>query len=158
MGAIFYKYGNSMLMHSVGPGGTPASIDLFQDLAGESNMTIITGITVQNVDTYQFFTTFDDFIHYYYFGKGLGNMQISGVMFLDCNNSEIPGINTLYNKIGQKRGQTVTVTFGNQWFQGPLTDCSVSLISEPETMANFTINMAMTNHGLPAGQTTQSGC
>src|SRR5579859_7439346 len=48
---------------------------------------IVSEVLFQNKDTIQYFLTFDDLVSYFYFGKGLGSMVISGSIISSCNGS-----------------------------------------------------------------------
>lgn len=158
MGALFYSYGsNGMFKNSVGPGSAPAQIDMFSDLVRKDSLCIITQVGIQISDVVQFFLTFDDFVHYYYFGKGVGNITISGMIFLNCDN-QLPGVSDLLEGVGQKRGQEIKVSMNDHWFIGVLIDCSIQMVSEPETMVTFQANLGMIDHSLPSPQPKQPKC
>ena len=166
MGAIFHNYSDKgMIKNSVGGGAVPVSTDLFSgwfmfNQVQADYLTIITEVSITNNDVVQFFLSFDDFIHHYYFGKGVGQMRISGMFFTDCGGfftnagvvnaaGGMPGLGHFYKVLGEKRGTVVTIsTDGGMWFKGVLTDCTVTFVSEPETMASFTINLGMIDHSL----------
>lgn len=159
MGAIFYSYGkNGMLKNSVGPYAEPAKIDFLKGLVSGDNLAIITQVGIQLNETIQFFMTFDDFIHYYWFGKGLGTISLSGFLFGKCDSAEIPGASVLLNKVGQNRGQLTTCSFAGFAFKGVVLDCNITLIAEPETHAAFSINIAMTEHNLQSPPRKAPAC
>ena len=73
---------------------------------GTNGMLIVSEVAFQVRDTIQYFLTFDDLITYYYFGKGLGTMTVSGSILADCS-----GTWGLYNNfmqyLGKLRGETI---------------------------------------------------
>lgn len=159
MGALFYSYGNGgIFKNSVGSTTSPAVIDIFADLASKDNLCVITQIGVTLSDTVQFFLTFDDLIHYYWFGKGVGNITCQGLLFLNCDSGDMPGVEALLTAVGEKRGQEVQCSFNAFAFTGVLLDCNITMISEPETMASFTANFAMIDHTLQPPKPKQPAC
>lgn len=158
MGAIFYSYGNNgMFTNSVGSTAQVASIDLFDGILGKENMCIITGIGVGVSDIVQFFPTFDDFIHYYWFGKGVGSITCEGMLFLDCD-QKMPGLHDLLNAIGARRGKEISCFIGSYYFIGVMLNCNISFNAEPETIATFTLTMGMIDHNLPPGDPSTPQC
>src|ERR1700733_11447406 len=105
MAAIFYDPGTG---NTVFRGNMKApevvQIDFLNNVLSQfkDSMIVINSVEVTNNETIQFFMTFDDVIEYFYFGKGIGNINISGTVFssfdADCNES-MPGIERLYAAI-----------------------------------------------------------
>ncbi len=149
MGAIFYSYSNNnMFKTSVSSSTAPAFIEIFNNLVNKDNMCIITQIGINITDTVQFFHSFDDFIHYYWFGKGVGQITISGMLFMNCDTGDMPGVKTLLTIVGQNRGKEIKCGLGTFGFTGVMTDCRLDVVSEPETMVQFSLNLAMISHTL----------
>ena len=157
MAAIFYSYGNNSIFSKVGSSTAPVTLDVFGSLVNSGSLCIITQFGINTTETIQYFQTFDDLIHYYWFGKGLGSMSISGMLFMDCNGA-MPGINNLLTAVGQKRGQEVTCVMGGISFVGILQECNITMVSEPETMATFNITMSMVDHTLPSPKPAAPSC
>lgn len=125
------------------------SIPFLRNLIGPGSNMIITDVAVQNSDTIQFFLTFDDFISWFYFGKGLGTLSIRGMLLEDCNGN-LPGINSLYQNIGRVRGTEQLISFGNVVFTGVLTTFTTTVSTEIANVANFELQLQIVDHSLPA--------
>lgn len=159
MGALFYKYnGDSILKHSVGSQASPVKTDLFDELVSEDYLTILTDITIHTNDVVQTFLSFDDFVHHYYFGKGVGQISVRGMCFMNCDGDAIPGLDQFYSRIGEKRGQEVVFSIGAFWFAGVLQDANVTIIAEPETHAMFSASFAMTTHNIVSPELPPPSC
>jgi len=159
MGAIFYSYSDkSIFKNTVNGGSVPAYIDVFETLVGFHTLCIITQIGVTINDTLQFFPTFGDFIHYYFFGRGVGSITVSGLLFTDCDKGHFPGMNELTSKIGQARGTVTTCYLSGKFFRGPLLDANITVIAEPETHAQFTVNFALLEHDMRGPKPKQPSC
>lgn len=157
MAAIFYNYSDdNMFKNSVSSGAAPISTNLFEDLQNENMLCIISQISITHNDVVQFFMTFDDFIHHYYFGKGVGSISISGMIFTNCQGG-MPGLLAFYQRIANVRGKEVIMSTPGVTFTGVLLDCNVTMVAEPETMASFTANFAMVNSNL-SSPTFPSSC
>lgn len=161
MAALFIKYGNNgMLKHSVGSSTAPASISCFTELINNPRRysCIITDIGISTNDIIQFFPTFDDFIHHYYFGKGVGNMSVRGILFANCTDNAFLGLDILLSALGKSRGEIVTCIMNGHFFKGVLLDCSLAMVSEPETHIQFTVNFAVIDHGMPSPPPKKPSC
>lgn len=159
MGAIFYKFSdNQMFKNSVGSGGLAvcSALDTFNEEA--SNISIITNVGFHVAETIQFFQSFDDLVHFFYFGKGLGSVTFNMLLFLGCDSSEAPGLNKLLESLGNMRGKETEMHLGNIAFTGVLTDFSITVESEPETHYLATINLAMINHQMPSSAKASTSC
>jgi len=159
MGALFYNYGDQGLFKSsVGGAFPPVVIDVFQNLVTEKNLIILTDIGISVNDIVQFFTTFDDLIHYFHFGKGLGSMTCRGLLFMDCENNGFPGSDAFFDVISKCRGAEVTCSMGKTWFKGVMTEASVNIIAEPETHAQFSVNFGVIDHNIQSPAKTNPSC
>lgn len=147
MAAIFYKYTNKGLfkLNQGTSTAAPARISVFPNTATSNNLTLITGISIRTNEIIQTFTTFDDAIHYFHFGKGVGSMVISGVVFMDCSGN-MPGLALIYGVTSKIRGVPIVVSTGNYTFTGIINDISMNIVSEPDTMAEFTLQLIMTEN------------
>jgi hypothetical protein len=158
MAALFYNYGdNGLFKGSVSSHATPAFVSIFSELVGEDSLCIITQVGITMTETIQFFQTFDDLIHYYWFGKGLGNITIQGMLFTNCE-GDFPGMPIFLTMIGQQRGKLIECHMGGVTFKGVMQDCNITLTSEPETIANFSISLAMTENTLPPADPVEPSC
>ena len=124
------------------------SIDALDSLVGaESNLIIYTDIAVQTNEVVQYFLTFDDVIRYIHFGKGLGSLVVNGLMFSDCDSS-VPGTTQFYTMIRQYRGKKVTLSMGSFTCSAILNVSSASIVGEPDTMVNFSLQLAIVESNL----------
>lgn len=112
-------------------------------------MLIISEVLFQNRDTIQYFLTFDDLITYFYFGKGLGTMTITGSIIADCD-----GGWNLYNELmahlgtlrGKKIGEDDTLgplIVGGVTFTGILNSFTVRAGTDPNSLhtVDFTLQL-----------------
>lgn len=157
MAAIFYTYAtnNQTIFKSGMSVNNSVFIPFLNGLIGANGMLIVTEVTVQNRDTVQYFLTFDDLITYFYFGKGLGSMTISGMAFSDCNNY-FGSLPTLTNAIGKIRGTTQYISFGNVTFSAVLSSFTLRSSSEPNAVnyIDFNLQFDVIDHSLPPAQFT----
>lgn len=146
MAAIFYNYKAGDIFNT--PVTTvPISIDFFDNIIGENGMAIYTDIGIQTNQTVQIFLTFDDVINFFHFGKGVGTISISGLLFADCNGS-MPGITGLYNAVSAAKGSRCTVSLGSEFFIGTLMSTNASIVSDPDMMIQFSISLAMIDNSI----------
>ena len=111
------------------------------------SLVVITEVTIQNRDTIQYFLTFDDFISYYYFGKGLGSLSISGMILSDCS-GYFSGAGALTSMIARIRGTTQVISFGNASFSAVISSFTIRAGDENPNMMDFNLQMDIINHSL----------
>ncbi len=152
MGAVFYKLSNNNIFKAGGGGGQIVhSNALFSGLLGEaSQLTLLVRMSIQCNENIQFFQSFDDVIHHYYFGKGVGQISMDLLCFLECGNTSAPGLHTLWGALGKVRGKEIDVAFDGIVVSGVLMDFTINAVSEPETHYIICINLGMTKNGLPS--------
>lgn len=123
----------------------------------QTGILIVTEVQVQNRDTVQYFLTFDDVISYFYFGKGLGTLSISGMVFSDCNNY-FGGLSSLTNQIGRIRGTTQAISFGNVVFSAVLSAFTLRSSSDVGSLnyIEFNLQMDIIDHSLPPAHFTSA--
>lgn len=144
MAAVFYSpsEGRSIFKGNF-QAFTSISIPKFNDLVGVNAMSIITDVSIENNETIQYFLTFDDVVHYFYFGKGLGNITIRGMMFMNCAGNT-PGFNKFYNIIGNNRGRQIDISIaGVPAFKAVITNFGHSTTSDPVPVTEFQISLAI---------------
>lgn len=155
MAAIFFKYSNKgIFKNSITPGGTIVQSDLLSGITDAKYVTILSSVTVQHNETVQFFQSFGDLINYFYFGKGLGQIHMELMCFMDC--SDAPGLQKLWTTIGQNRGKEVSVAMGPIFVKGVLMSFSVTAVAEPETHYMISIDLGMTDSNLTKANITGS--
>lgn len=163
MAAFFHNAGNNNIFkNSVGMGEVVVS-DAFDQLNGQgSTLSIMTDVAINVRETIQFFQSFDDFISFYYFGKGLGSISLNLLLFLSCDGNgpgnTAPGMERLMSLLGSIRGQLTDFSVGNVSFSGVVTDFTIQIASEPETHYMVNINLGMTEHTLEQVNFPSSGC
>lgn len=160
MGALVYNFGNDCLFkNSVGTGQL-MFCDVLDDFAASStNVSVVTDIGINVQETVQFFQSFDDFIHYYYFGKGLGTITVNFLFFQECGSGvSAPGLNKLMQTIGGIRGKPTDFSIGNITFTGVLRDFTITVISDPETYYAVSMNLGMINHTLQTPEMEGGAC
>lgn len=112
-------------------------------------LTIVSKVGMQNSETIQYFLTFDDVISYFYFGKGMGSLEIAGMMFGNSNDM-YPGLRTLFDKvIGKNRGKKLPVSFGSFVFYGVIDRHTLSVDAETG-IADFSLGLSIIDHTLPS--------
>lgn len=122
-----------------------------------STLLLLTRVGMRNVDTIQYFLTFDDVVGYFYFGKGIGSLELGGMMFTDASNT-FPGLRTLFEKIiGANRGKVVPVSFGSFVFNCVIGEHTINMDSE-NGYGEFSINMSIIDHNLPSKKPNSSVC
>jgi hypothetical protein len=157
MAALFFQYSNSgIFKNSVGPGGKIVNCDLFDGIINESGVSILTSMSVQHSETVQFFQSFGDLVHYFYFGRGVGQIHFDLMCFLKCQSDQAPGIQKLWSSIGSKRGQKVTVSFNSISVTGILTGFNITAVAEPETHYLVSIDLGMIDSSLKKSSVTGS--
>lgn len=150
MAAIFYNINPEK---SLFKGGltliSPVRLNFMEGFIGPASLAIVTRVGIQNRDTIQYFMTFDDAIHYFYFGKGMGQISISG-MILSDDTGAMPGVSHYYNNvIGQNRGKSVYVSMGNITFEGVISNFTTDTTVDPEFVTQYEITLTIVNHNIP---------
>lgn len=156
MAALFHSFGDSILKTSVGD-GTLSVCEIFDDFNG-NNFSIITDVAVHATETIQFSQSFDDYIHYYHFGKGVGSITFNLLLFTECGSADSPGLGSLLSKLGENRGQDITISLADVTFTGVLLDFTVQIVAEPETHFAVSVNLGMTDHTLQSSKGDSGSC
>ena len=131
--------------------GASASNGSIQTQLENSGFVVINEVVFQNRDTIQFFLTFDDLVSYFYFGKGLGTMTITGSVMTDCYGDTL-GWGTLHDfmqMLGSKRGQRIGsktndyLTMSGVSLEGVLSSFTVRASAELNslTSVDFTLQL-----------------
>lgn len=155
MAAIFYKYSDKgMFKNSVGGGAVPLLSNVFDEFNDENNLAILTQYSVTHNEVNQFFPTFDNFVHHFYFGGGLGTISLAGVFYQGCAGNgpsgQFPGLDAMKDIISNLRGEKVKFSLGKFSFFAVLNDFNLVEVSEPETMINFTFNLTIVLNNMPS--------
>lgn len=136
---------------------TSVRVPFLDTLLTKGNLAVITEMGIQNNETIQFFMTFDDAINWFYFGKGLGSLTIRG-MLLTCDDGT-PGLPILMDDVMRKtRGRSVDVSLGNAVFRCILTSFNLNLTQDPAPVVEFTLNLSIYAHNLPARERLNLPC
>jgi hypothetical protein len=150
MAAVFY---NSSQNESLFKGDiavvNAVQIDFLKNFVGPASMAIITSVGAQNGDIFQYFITFDDVISYFYFGRGIGTITVSGIIFADCR-GQMNGLNDFYvGGIGGARGRPVNVSIGRTVFRGVVSNFTTNTVADPNYMTEFTVTIQVLSHNIP---------
>lgn len=125
-------------------------IDFMNGFVGPDTMAIITSVSTNNTETIQYFLSFDDVINYFYFGKGLGSLTISGLIFSDCY-GRMGGVDSLYfDAIGKARGKVVSVSIGRAVFRCVIQNFTTEVQVQDTYLTAFSINLSIIDHNLPS--------
>jgi hypothetical protein len=145
MAAFFYTYGPNDIFQTIpGDNSSLISIEYLDNLvSSKSALAIYTDIQFQSTEINQIFPTFDNVIHYLQFGKGVGSINVSGLIFSACDHS-IPGIASLYSSFQSMRNKKVTVSMSGISFYAIVASCTCNITGEPDTMAQFQISLQIT--------------
>lgn len=140
-------HGNQVVHHGI-------VIPFLEDLINSNSMLIVNEVTIQNRDTVQYFLTFNDVVSWFYFGKGLGSLSISGLLLSKCDGDgagQFPGIQDLYNRIGTIRGKAQTIYFGGFSFTCVLSNYTFRANADEASvnMIDFNLQMEIVDHQIP---------
>lgn len=159
MAALFFKYTDTgIFKNSVGAGGKIVNSDLLEGIVDTPDaVTILTSVSITHNETVQFFQSFGDLVHYFYFGRGLGQIHLELMCFLDCKSKDsAPGLKKIWDKIGEKRGKKIDLTFDAVTVSGVLTNFNISVVAEPETHFIISLDLGMIESNLPNANITGS--
>lgn len=121
---------------------TAIKVPFLNELIGKDAMAIVTDIGIENTENIQYFLTFDDIVSYFYFGSGLGNITIRGMLFMNCEGT-MPGMEKYYQVIGKNRGKAILISAGGIAFKAVINSFSLSSSAEPTMSADFQINLTI---------------
>lgn len=156
MAAIYYTSSTKDVFKNGIDFKAPINISILSDVfQTPDNLALVTSVALQSTEVIQFFLTFDDVINYLFFGKGLGSLTISGILFCDCSGN-IPGLGTFMTSYGKSRGQPVQMSIGSVVFEGIISNLACTLIAEPDTMMEFTLQVSLIKNSLPTTTGTSS--
>jgi len=93
----------------------------------------------------QFFLAFDDVIKFIHFGKALGNIQIEGTMYANCDYG-IPAFPKYKDAFSALRGIPQTIQVYDVVMEAVMTSSSVTVIGDPDTLAKFSFQFAVIDH------------
>jgi hypothetical protein len=139
--------GKDLFKREAGDASHLIKVPQIDDVIGKSGLAVYTDVTLQLGETIQYFLTFDDVIKFIHFGKGVGSIVANGILFSDCR-SDIVGLPKILNAIRGLRGEETQVLIGSETFTTILTNASINIIGEPDTMANFQVVFSVVNHNL----------
>jgi len=136
---------------------TAVKIPFLDNLLTPGNLAIITELSMQNSETVQFFMTFDDVISWFYFGKGLGQMSIRGLLL--TNEGGTPGLPILLRDVMKStRGKSVQVSIGNTVFRSVMTSFTLNMTQDPSPVVEFTLGLNIVGHTLPTRELLHTNC
>jgi hypothetical protein len=128
---------------------------------GQNGTLVISEVVFQNRDTIQYFLTFDDLITYFYFGKGLGTVTISGSVIADLNNTNSANnmswftLGNFMQMLGSWRGKTIgnlstngnSLIIGGISMEGVLSSFTIRASAQADTLmtVDFTLQLDIIN-------------
>jgi phosphotransferase system IIA component len=130
-------------------GAADAFIDIpgVRNIISKDSLAVYNTISVQLGETIQYFLTFDDVIKYIHFGKGLGTLTVEGMLFSDCD-ANIPGLKKYKQAFSLLRGEQIDITILPMVLTCVMTGSQFTILSEPDTMAQFAFSFSIVNHTL----------
>jgi hypothetical protein len=84
------------------------------------------------------FQTFGGLIPYIQLGKGVGQIMVTGDIYMNCQN-QLPGIKTYYQKFGQMRNSKVMISLLGVTFSGIIANSTGDLAEENDTIFRFAL-------------------
>lgn len=110
--------------------------------------TIITDVSIDSEDTIQYILTFDDVVNWFHFGRGLGQINIRGMIFTDCD-GKVPGLGLFHQAISRSRGKVVTISMGWITFDGLIQRFNTTLTADPAPVIEFSVSVTVISHSMP---------
>ncbi len=147
MPAAFFILQKNDIFKSVGAAQHLIKIPKVEDIIGAENIAIYNSASITLNETIQYFMSFDDVIKFIHFGKGLGTLAVDGAMFSDKDGG-LPGFKKYIAAVSELRGKEQDIVLGDKTFTVVMTNSQFSIMSEPDTMAQFSFNFAIVNHDL----------
>jgi hypothetical protein len=147
MSATFFTLSKSDLFKSGGSASSLVSIPSVDSIVSKSGIAVYNSVSVQVGETIQYFLTFDDVIKFIHFGKGVGAVNVDGTIYSTCD-GDLPGLSKVGSAISALRGSPVKVSVGPIVVTAVLTSAQVTVVGDPDTMANFLFNFAVVDHQL----------
>lgn len=151
MAAIFYEDKGEAMFR---PGVAVQSfikVQFLDKLLGDDRkkaMLVLSSVEIQSNEVVQVFMTFDDVVKYFYFGKGVGQLNITGTIYStfdkDCK-EEMSGTDMLYEAVDAVRGTLVKVSLGKVTFSGVISNFRTSTSAEPTLATEFSITILVTD-------------
>jgi hypothetical protein len=148
MPAAFFSLGaNDVFKQNIGNGQALVTIPEVDKIVERDGLAIYNNVSLQLSETIQYFLSFDDVIKFIHFGKGVGALVVDGTLFGDCYGN-IPGLNKFRAAVTELRGEEQIVTIGGMVVTAIMTQAQVSLVGDPDTMAQFNFTFSIVDHGL----------
>ena len=136
---------------------TAVKLPFLEELLAPKNLALITEVSMQNAETIQFFMTFDDVISWFYFGKGLGQMLVRGMLLI--NETGTPGLSVLLQDVMKNtRGKSVQISIGNIVFRCVMTSFNLNMTQDPSPVVEFTLGLSIVSHNLPTREQQNLPC
>jgi hypothetical protein len=147
MPATFLSLQQDLFKQNTGGGQTLLLIPAVDNIVGKEGLAIYNQVSMQFGETIQYFMTFDDVIKFIHFGKGLGTLVVEGIMFSTCGGA-VPGLVKFRNAFSALRGNAVKIELYGIVVAAVMTNAQVSIMSDPDTMGQFSFNFSIVNHVL----------
>jgi len=149
MAAVFVNFSSSKtdLFKFGGSGATGlVQIAALDELINKANLAIYTGVSVSINQTVQYLLTFGDIIRFINFGKGLGSITITGIIFTGCDSKFSKNAN-FFKTLAPLRGQALAVSMLGYACKAVLISVNAELVAEPDTMLNFSLTFNIVSEG-----------
>lgn len=148
MPAAFFSLGsNDLFKQSAGGGSALISIPQVDKIVSPGSLALYNSVSLQLGETLQYFLSFDDVIKFIHFGKGVGVLTVDGTLYGDCS-GDIPAMNSFRSAVGALRGKEQPVTIGGIVVTAIMTQAQVTVIADPDTMAQFNFAFSIVDHQL----------
>jgi hypothetical protein len=145
MPAKFLKLVTTDLFKSGGTAPPNLKIPEVDNIVEPEVIAMYDSVGAQFGETCQFFLAFDDVIKFIHFGKALGNIQVEGTMYANCD-YELPAFNKYKDAFSALRGKPIEVQIYDVTVKAVMTGSSVTVIGDPDTLAKFSFQFAVVDH------------
>lgn len=148
MPATFFNLSKDDVFKSGGGGAQHlVKIPMVDDIVSNEGLAIYNSVSLMLNETIQYFLTFDDVIKFIHFGKGVGTVNVEGTMYCTCEGA-LPGLSKFSIAVSKLRGKQQSIAVGSTIVSAILTQANVTVVNEPDTMANFAFAFSIVNHNL----------
>jgi hypothetical protein len=146
MPATFFKLSKTDL-YKTGGNGSEITIPSVDDIIKPDAIAMYDSVGSNLGETCQFFLAFDDVIKFIHFGKSLGNIQVEGTMYCDCDYT-LPAFRKYKEAFSQLRGIPIDISIYGIVMKAVMVNSSVTVIGDPDTLAKFSFQFAVVDHQL----------
>lgn len=146
MSAVLVAHGGNDMFKTGGSASHMLYIPAVQDIvSSRGGIAMYNSVSVKLSETIQYFLTFDDVIKVIHFGKAVGALNVEGTLFSDCS-GYIPGLRNFASAFYSLRGIVIPAVIGSFSLKVIMTDAQVTIIGNPDTLADFSFQFSIVNH------------